>query len=78
MATILTPPQIRYCSITVDHPFDPVFAPTQSQSGWAKLVNSDEEEYALLLCPHSAQEWLVWLPSQGETILSVDELCSFR
>ncbi|NJN74173.1 MAG: hypothetical protein HC799_15905 [Limnothrix sp. RL_2_0] len=67
--------KIRFCPSTVEHPFDTNFAPSQPGSDWARLVNSEDEEYALILCAYSDHEFLVWLPSRGETVLANDLLC---
>ncbi|OKH19525.1 hypothetical protein [[Limnothrix rosea] IAM M-220] len=64
----------RFCSDTVEHPFDTTFIPAQPNSDWVKLTDT-EEEYALLLCPYSDTEWLVWLPSHGEAVLHRDQMC---
>lgn len=66
---------IRFCPLTTEHPFDTQFTPAQAQSDWVKLVDNDENEYALLLCPHAKQTWVAWLPSQGEVILHREQLC---
>ncbi|MBV5260032.1 hypothetical protein FLX56_16585 [Synechococcus moorigangaii CMS01] len=67
---------IRYCTTTTEHPFDTDFAPAQAGSDWVKIAGTTaEEEYALLLCPHTEQSWVAWLPSQGEVILHQNQLC---
>jgi hypothetical protein len=41
-------------------------------SSWVKLLqlpNPYSFEEALLLCPVSDEEWLVWIPDHGEAIL---------
>ncbi|MGB2926004.1 MAG: hypothetical protein WBB82_11940 [Limnothrix sp.] len=73
--TSATKATLQFCPTIVDHPFDTKFIPAQPDSDWARLTNADEEEYALLLCPYSETEWLVWLPSRGEAVLHRDELC---
>ncbi len=65
----------RFCSDIVEHPFDTKFIPAQPDSDWVKRADTEEEEYALLLCPYSDTEWLVWLPSQGEAVLHRDQMC---
>lgn len=74
-ATAQTTTHIRFCPITVEHPFDTNYAPAQPGSDWAKYLDSEEEEYALVLCAYSDQESLVWLPSRGETVLPNELLC---
>jgi hypothetical protein len=66
---------IHFCPVTVEHPFDTNFAPAQPGSDWAKLINSEDEEYALVLCAYSEQESLVWLPSCGEAVIPNESLC---
>lgn len=66
---------IRYCAITTEHPFDTNFAPAQAGTDWVKLVEEEDDEYALLLCSYSDQEWVAWLPSQGEAILHREKVC---
>lgn len=66
---------IHFCPNTVEHPFDTNFAPAQPNSDWVRVADAVEEEYALLLCPYSEHEWLVWLPSLGEAVLHHDQLC---
>ncbi|BAW96719.1 hypothetical protein NIES970_16580 [[Synechococcus] sp. NIES-970] len=75
VATPLDVSAIRYCAITAEHPFDTNFAPAQANSDWVKLVETEDDEYALLLCSYSQEEWVVWLPSQGETILHQEKMC---
>jgi hypothetical protein len=60
---------IPMCPVAVDHPFDPYI-----RQDWVKLAN-DEEELALILCTHDDQQWVAWIPSQGEAIVHRDELC---
>ncbi|MEB3225906.1 MAG: hypothetical protein VKJ86_08890 [Synechococcus sp.] len=70
---------IRPCLITTEHPFDTDFAPAQAESDWVKLETSTGEvEYALLLCRHTEQSWVAWVPSQGEVILRQNQLCRLR
>ena len=66
---------LRFPPKTVEHPFDTDFLPAQPDSDWAKLAHVEDEEYALLLCTYSDEEWLVWLPSRGETVLNNNQLC---
>ncbi|AFY38899.1 hypothetical protein Lepto7376_2628 [[Leptolyngbya] sp. PCC 7376] len=76
MAQTLSKANLRFNSEkTVEHPFDTKFIPAQPDSDWVKLTNIESDEYALLLCPYSEVEWLVWLPSRGEAVLHNDHLC---
>lgn len=75
MSQITSKPDFRFCPDTVEHPFDTKFIPAQPDSDWVKRTDTDEEEYALLLCPYSDTEWLVWLPSQGEAVLRFEQMC---
>ncbi|QMS87657.1 hypothetical protein HUN01_08720 [Nostoc edaphicum CCNP1411] len=36
-----------------------------------RLPNPFSFDEALLLCPVSADEWLVWIPDHGEAILNI-------
>ncbi len=73
--TSLDRTNIRYCSYTVEHPFDTDFAPAQANSDWVKLVDSEDDEDVLLLCPYSEDQWVAWVPSKGEAILHINQLC---
>ena len=66
--------ELRFARETVEHPFDTQFIPAKPDSEWVKRMDTEEEEYSWLLCPHSATEWLVWLPSRGEAVLHRDQL----
>ena len=75
MARILSKDKVRFNPAqTVEHPFDTHFIPAQPDSDWVKLVDTTQDEYALLQCPYSETEWVVWLPSSGEAILHQDQL----
>jgi hypothetical protein len=68
---------IRWCPVTVEHPFDKNIS-LSTNNDWVQLVGMDDnclDEQALLLCPYSEVEWVTWLPSQGETILHIDNMC---
>jgi hypothetical protein len=55
-----------------DRPTAPQFAP----STWVKLFNPPTAfsfDEAWLLCEHSEQKWLAWIPDYGEILLSTDE-----
>ncbi|MBG1244749.1 hypothetical protein [Nostoc sp. NZL] len=46
-------------------------------STWVTLLqlpNPFSFDEALLLCPVSADEWLVWIPDHGEAILNISHL----
>ena len=66
--------ELRFARETVEHPFDTQFMPAQPDSDWVKRIDAKEEEYAWVLCSLSPTEWLVWLPSRGETVLHRDQL----
>lgn len=66
--------ELRFARETVEHPFDTKFIPAQPDSDWVQRLDTEEEEYAWVLCASSPTEWLVWLPSQGETILQQEQL----
>lgn len=66
--------EFRIAPETVEHPFDTQFIPAQPDSEWVQRLDVEEEEYAWVLCAHSATEWLVWLPSRGETTLHHNQL----
>lgn len=68
---------IRWCKTTVEHPFDKNSS-SSTINDWVQLVGMDDDcldEQALLLCPYSEVEWVTWLPSQGEKILHIDNMC---
>lgn len=46
--------------------------PQWQPSTWVQLQeppSTYSHDEALLLCPHSETEWVVWIPEYGETIL---------
>ncbi len=80
---VLSYKNIRWCPVTVEHPFDKNVSPSYNNDDWVNLVGMDddcldEDEQALLLCPYSDVEWVTWLPSQGEKILHIDQMCRIR
>lgn len=55
--------------------------PQQQPSTWVKLLelpNPYSDDEALLLCQHSDQEWVVWIPNHGEAILHSSQFYHFR
>ncbi len=67
---------IRWCSVTVEHPFDKFS--TNICDDWVELVGMKDDcldKEALLLCPYSDVEWVAWFPSEGEKIIHVDNMC---
>jgi len=69
---------IRYCAVTVEHPFDQNISSNHTNNDWVNLIGIDDDlldQQALLLCPYSEVEWLTWLPSYGEKIIHIDQLC---
>jgi hypothetical protein len=68
---------IRWCSVTVEHPFDKNIS-TNVCDDWVELVNMNDDsldQEALLLCPYSDVEWVAWFPSEGKRIIHVDNMC---
>lgn len=63
----------RSCRLP-DRPTAPKFAP----STWVKLFNPPTAfsfDEAWLLCQHSEEKWLAWIPDYGEILLNTDEFC---
>lgn len=45
-------------------------------SVWVQLItppSAYSQDQALLLCRHSEDEWVVWIPNYGEMVLHVSE-----
>ena len=69
---------ISWCPTTVEHPFDKNVLNSCNNDDWVYLVGMEEDfldEQALLLCPHSEEEWITWLPSYGETVIHIKNMC---
>lgn len=48
------------------------------ENTWVKLLDLPSAfsfEEALLLCQHSEDEWLAWIPDYGETVLNAKQFC---
>jgi hypothetical protein len=47
-------------------------------STWVHLLelpNPFSHDEALLLCQHSENEWIAWIPDHGEALLNVRQFC---
>jgi hypothetical protein len=69
---------IPWCAITVEHPFDQKVSSPHINNDWVNLVESDPDcldQQGLLLCPYSEVEWVIWLPSHGEKVIHINQLC---
>ncbi|NJO44071.1 MAG: hypothetical protein HC769_34755 [Cyanobacteria bacterium CRU_2_1] len=47
-----------------------------ASSIWVRLAvlpNPYSHNQALLICPHSDDEWLAWIPDHGEVVLHLSE-----
>ncbi|PSB00605.1 hypothetical protein C7B64_22605, partial [Merismopedia glauca CCAP 1448/3] len=47
-------------------------------STWVHLLESPSPlgyQEALLLCPHSEDEWVAWIPDHGEEVLHISQFC---
>lgn len=48
------------------------------ENTWVKLLELKSEfsfDEALLLCQHSEDEWLAWIPDHGEAVLNAKQFC---
>lgn len=70
---------IQWCPLTVDHPFDQNSAKSShTNNDWVYLIGMEDDcldQQVLLLCQHSEVEWVTWLPSEGEKIIHINQLC---
>lgn len=71
---------VRYPSCTLDwskeslNPYQSSYQP----STWVHLLELPSPfsyDEALLLCEHSEDEWVVWIPDHGEAVLNVRQFC---
>lgn len=49
-----------------------------SASTWVHLLelpNPFSYDEAMLLCKHSDEEWLAWIPDHGEAVLHTSQFC---
>jgi hypothetical protein len=47
-------------------------------STWVHLLESPSPlayQEALLLCQHSEDEWVAWIPDHGEAVLHISQFC---
>lgn len=69
---------VRWCEVDLHRIHQEMTAPQPAADTWVRLLepaNSYCDGDALLLCPISNEEWLAWLPSQGETLISTTQFC---
>lgn len=69
--------KISYCPFTVEHPFDRDVSPKSLRNDWVQLIDDDDDDQVLLQCPYSENEWFVWRPSCGGSVVKVDQMCRF-
>ncbi|GAC1467255.1 MAG: hypothetical protein NVS2B14_16120 [Chamaesiphon sp.] len=67
--------------VSVQRHSDKVYWSTQREykaSTWVQLLqlpSSFSFDEALLLCQHSEDEWLAWIPDHGEAVLNTSQFC---
>jgi len=69
------PYPFNFCDFKTDE------TPSVKEEGgdiWVKLLELPSDyshDEALLLCEHSDEEWVAWIPNHGEAILHTSQFC---
>ena len=66
--------QTRWCYLPLNWTGE---VPKAEDQTWVQLLAEDlfADDQALLLCQESEDEWVVWVPGQGETRLDISQFC---
>jgi len=79
MTANITPeaPQVKWCA-AFNQQDGTINPPKVERNTWVERLDELNplcHHEALLLCPKSETEWIVWIPDHGEATLSVDQFC---
>ncbi len=69
-AVLRNPSAVAYASCPVNKEY-----PTSTWVHLLELPSPYSYDEALLICKHSEDEWLTWIPDHGEAVLYTSQFC---